>query len=393
MTNGTNMAKKKAASQGELTFNSQIIPLSKLYLETSNVRDRIDEESLRELKESFRQIAEQTDGTRYVIQPIAVSPLAKDHPEREHGFEWGVNSGFRRAHAAADLVRAKVDGPWMGGIPAVVSQAEIQWAGEEEVVDKTRLLEQFTENAQREKMNALDEAHALQALKEAYGLKTHAQVGKLVGKGKSYVQQHLALLRLPAPIQSFLKDGVISRVQARALCAIKPKSRQLDIADKVVAAAEKGEVLSESKIRQLDAAATAREERKAQKAQEEAAEPASVDVSENSAPTEDAQSKEPAEYSDANTSVTDVIQEAAPVDEVPPPTPARLPRDPSTIEFEEMCAEILEEIQETEEDDAEYRGFLHGVRAFALYYSKKRDTMFDWEKSYSLINGSAEAAE
>lgn len=69
------------------------------------------------------------------------------------------------------------------------------------------------ENVQRENLTPLEEAHAFERLQQQ-GM-TQAAVGKLVGKGQSYVAHKLRLLRLPEPLTFYLEAGVVSENHVR----------------------------------------------------------------------------------------------------------------------------------------------------------------------------------
>lgn len=90
----------------------------------------------------------------------------------------------------------------------------------------------LVENIQREDLNALEEAAAIKALIEEYGL-SHEELSGKLGISRPAVTNKLRLLSLPEEIQMLLRDGRISRGHARALIALEPKEKQLALAREI----------------------------------------------------------------------------------------------------------------------------------------------------------------
>jgi ParB family chromosome partitioning protein len=127
------------------------------------------------------------------MQPIVV------RPRPQGGFE--LIAGERRWRAArlAGLAR----------IPAVVR----------EVSDEQASAMALIENSQREDLNPLEEAAALNRLKDEFGL-TQQQVADAVGKSRVAVANLLRLLNLASPVREMLETGEIEMGHARALLAL-----------------------------------------------------------------------------------------------------------------------------------------------------------------------------
>ncbi|MCZ6710666.1 MAG: ParB/RepB/Spo0J family partition protein, partial [Gammaproteobacteria bacterium] len=128
-----------------------------------------------------------------VIQPVVVRPRAQG------GYE--LVAGERRLRAAqmAGLTE----------IPAVIKA----------VSDEQASAMALVENIQREDLNPLEEAQAMQRLKEEFDL-TQQQVADAVGRSRVAVTNLLRLLNLAAPVRDMLLGGQIEMGHARALLSL-----------------------------------------------------------------------------------------------------------------------------------------------------------------------------
>ena len=72
------------------------------------------------------------------------------------------------------------------------------------------------ENVQRSDLNAIEEASGYQMLMDRFG-HTQEKVASALGKSRSHIANLLRLLHLPAEVQAFVVDGVLSAGHARAL--------------------------------------------------------------------------------------------------------------------------------------------------------------------------------
>lgn len=150
-------------------------------------RKYFDSSALNELAVSIRN--------QGIIQPLLVRQLP-GMPQR-----YEIVAGERRWRAA------KLAG--ITEVPVIVT----------EYSDKEAMTVALVENLQREDLNPLEEAEALQALREAHGLSQEALAEQL-GKSRSAVANSLRLLQLPPTIQEGLARGDISAGHARALLAV-----------------------------------------------------------------------------------------------------------------------------------------------------------------------------
>lgn len=162
-------------------------------------RRDMDEASLQELADSIK--------AQGVMQPIVVRPLAGDAYE--------IIAGERRWRASQ---LAGLD-----QIPALVK----------DVSDEAAIAMALIENIQREDLNPMEEAVALDRLQTEFEL-TQQQVADAVGKSRSTVANLLRLMQLQPDVRTLLERGDLEMGHARALLALVG-SQQSDAARKTVA--------------------------------------------------------------------------------------------------------------------------------------------------------------
>jgi ParB family transcriptional regulator, chromosome partitioning protein len=162
-------------------------------------RTTFRQELLEELAASIRE--------QGVLQPVVV------RPRPQGGFELLV--GERRLRASKLAGAAKV--------PAIIRRVDDRQALEQAVV----------ENVQRADLDALDEALGYRNLIELFEL-TQEETARRVGKSRVHVTNTLRLLELPDEIKSHVVAGNLQAGHARALLAIKDRSRQIATAKRAV---------------------------------------------------------------------------------------------------------------------------------------------------------------
>ncbi|HEY0505562.1 MAG TPA: ParB/RepB/Spo0J family partition protein [Lysobacter sp.] len=152
-------------------------------------RKTMDQGKLTELAESIK--------AQGVIQPIVVRDIG--------GKRYEIIAGERRWRASqiAGLVE----------IPVVVR----------EVDDRTVVAMALIENIQREDLNPLEEANALQRLIDEFDL-THAQAAEAVGRSRAAVSNLLRLLELPVEIRVLVETHALEMGHARALLTLAPQA-------------------------------------------------------------------------------------------------------------------------------------------------------------------------
>ncbi|MEO3864964.1 ParB/RepB/Spo0J family partition protein [Rheinheimera fenheensis] len=149
-------------------------------------RKDMSQEALEDLASSIR--------AQGVIQPIVVRPLAKDKFE--------IIAGERRWRAS-QLAQ-------LSEVPCIVK----------DVPDEAAVAIALIENIQREDLNAMEEAVALERLLTEFAL-THQQVADAVGKSRASVTNLLRLNQLNDDVKLLLEHGDIEMGHARALLALK----------------------------------------------------------------------------------------------------------------------------------------------------------------------------
>ncbi len=190
-----------AAGGDELTR----LPLDVLQRGKYQPRTDMHPESLEELAGSIK--------AQGVVQPIVVRPLARaaGSPAR-----YEIIAGERRWRAA------QLAG--LADIPAIVRR----------IPDESAIAVALIENIQRENLNPLEEARALQRLISEFEL-THAQAAEAVGRSRAGVSNLLRLLELPPEVCELIERRQIEMGHARALLGLPQRSGQRQAAAQVVA--------------------------------------------------------------------------------------------------------------------------------------------------------------
>nr|WP_067289235.1 ParB/RepB/Spo0J family partition protein [Marinobacterium profundum] len=102
-----------------------------------------------------------------------------------------------------------------------------------EVSDESAIAMALIENIQRENLNPIEEAVALQRLQQEFEL-TQQQVAKAVGKSRSTIANLLRLMKLEEEVKKMLDYGDLEMGHARALLSLESEA-QLEAAREVVA--------------------------------------------------------------------------------------------------------------------------------------------------------------
>ncbi|HKJ86439.1 MAG TPA: ParB/RepB/Spo0J family partition protein [Spirochaetia bacterium] len=162
-------------------------------------RKLFNDASLKELASSIRE--------KGVIQPI----LAEDRGDGTYT----IIAGERRYRAA------KLAG--LSEVP-VISQ---------DFTEDEKLEIALIENIQREDLNAMDEARALQSALEHSGI-TQEQLAKRLGKSRSAIANSVRLVKLEPEYQQAVLDGKISAGHARVLVGETDVNRRAELYERTV---------------------------------------------------------------------------------------------------------------------------------------------------------------
>ncbi|GAA6205552.1 MULTISPECIES: ParB/RepB/Spo0J family partition protein [Thalassotalea] len=192
----TNAPKKEESSDQELSSKAeeitppqselQKLPIEQLQPGKYQPRKDMSADALDELSNSIK--------SQGIIQPIVVRPIG------ENSFE--IIAGERRWRAAQ---LAEID-----LVPCLIK----------DVPDEAAVAIALIENIQREDLNAMEEAIALQRLLTEFEL-THQEVAEAVGKSRTTVTNLLRLNNLNDEVKTLLEHGDIEMGHARALLALQ----------------------------------------------------------------------------------------------------------------------------------------------------------------------------
>ena len=175
------------------------IDLTKIEANPFQPRTKFDEEPLRELAESIKEIG--------LIQPITLRKVADN--------KYQIIAGERRFRAA------QMAG--LESIPAYIRKAK----------DEGMLEMALVENIQREDLDAIEIALSYQRLLEELEF-TQEELSTRIGKKRSTIANYLRLLKLPAIIQKGLIDKQISMGHARAIINIEDSNTQTLIYNQII---------------------------------------------------------------------------------------------------------------------------------------------------------------
>jgi ParB family chromosome partitioning protein len=170
-------------------------------LQRGAYQPRIDmrSESLTELAESIK--------AQGVVQPIIVRPL----PRTAGSMRYEIIAGERRWRAA------QLAG--LSEIPALVRRVD----------DRTAIALALIENIQRENLNPLEEARALDRLISEFSL-THQEAAAAVGRSRAAVSNLLRLLELSEEVKGLLERRELEMGHARALLPLESRRQQAEVA-------------------------------------------------------------------------------------------------------------------------------------------------------------------
>jgi ParB family chromosome partitioning protein len=175
------------------------LPIEWLQRGTYQPRRDMSSEGLEELASSIR--------AQGVMQPVVVRPIGPQSYE--------LIAGERRWRASQMAGLAL--------IPAVVR----------DVPDEDAIAMALIENIQRENLNPMEEAFALQRLQKEFEL-TQAEVAEAIGKSRVTVTNLLRLISLESDVRRMLEHGDLEMGHARALLGLSGE-RQIEAARQVVA--------------------------------------------------------------------------------------------------------------------------------------------------------------
>ena len=170
------------------------LPISLIDPNQAQPRKAFDNKKLEELAESIRQ--------KGLLQPILVV---------KQGPRYRIIAGERRYRAS------RLAG--LQSIPCLIRE-----------FDEAQQLEAaLIENIQREDLNPIEEAQAIQSLISHFGY-TQEEAAHKLQKSRPAVANQLRLLSLPDAVQKMVISGDLTAGHARVLAGVSPESRQAELA-------------------------------------------------------------------------------------------------------------------------------------------------------------------
>lgn len=161
-------------------------------------RTTFDEATLYELAASIK--------AQGLIEPIIVRRIAHNTFEiiaGERRYRAAIHAGFKE-------------------VPCIVRQ----------YTDEQARLCALIENIQRESLNVIEQANAFVQLQKKHQY-DHTEIGKLIGKSRSYVANIVRLLKLAIPVQKALEKGQVSMGQVKVLIGLTP-ILQVNLIEKII---------------------------------------------------------------------------------------------------------------------------------------------------------------
>ena len=165
---------------------------------TDQPRKDFDEEKLNELAASIKENG--------VIQPIIVQ-------RRDNGYR--IVAGERRWRASR-IAGLKV-------IPAIIR----------DLTDQQTMEQALIENLQREDLNPVEEALAMQALLKTHKM-TQEQLAKKLGKPRATIANTLRLMNINESLLDFIRSGELTAGHAKAILSLKDEEDQRRVADVIM---------------------------------------------------------------------------------------------------------------------------------------------------------------
>ena len=198
LKDSSNLNSASDRNAGEIVGNIVEIELNYIQVNPYQPRTYFNEEALRELASSIRELG--------VIQPITV---------RKVGNTFQLVSGERRFRASKLVGKSTIP-------------AYIRIANDQEMLEMA-----LVENIQRKNLDPIEVALSYQRLIEEIQL-TQEELSTRVGKKRSTVTNYLRLLKLDPILQTGMRDGFISMGHGRALINIENSDDQLAIYERIL---------------------------------------------------------------------------------------------------------------------------------------------------------------
>jgi ParB family chromosome partitioning protein len=219
-------APSESHSPPALASGDELAKLPLDLLQRGKYQPRVDmrQETLQELADSIK--------AQGVVQPIVVRPVGTPAPGESQRYE--IIAGERRWRAS------QLAG--LSEIPAIIRR----------IPDEAAIAVALIENIQRENLNSLEEARALDRLINEFQL-THQQCADAIGRSRAAVSNLLRLLEAAPEVCEMVAQHSLEMGHARALLGLTNKRKQAEVA---AAVAKKGMSVRETEalVRRLTSA-------------------------------------------------------------------------------------------------------------------------------------------
>lgn len=191
------------ATTGRAPHDQELAKIPIDLLQRGKYQPRLDmhQETLQELADSIR--------AQGVIQPIVVRPVGDAVLGQPLRYE--IIAGERRWRAA------QLAG--LHDIPAVIRH----------IPDEAAVAMALIENIQRENLNPLEEARALDRLIKEFDM-THQTAADAVGRSRAAVSNLLRLLELAEEVKALVEKRELEMGHARAILGLTGARRQVEVA-------------------------------------------------------------------------------------------------------------------------------------------------------------------
>ncbi|NDE91496.1 MAG: ParB/RepB/Spo0J family partition protein [Alphaproteobacteria bacterium] len=169
--------------------NPRTLPVAQIYPNAKQPRKIFDKVALDDLTASIKE--------KGILQPILVRP----HPDKSNAYEIVAGERRWRASQLAQLHE----------VPVIIR----------DIKDRDALEFALIENMQRDDLTPMEEAETFQRLSDEFG-HTHEEIGRALGKSRTYIANTLRLLHLPEAVRQLMRDHKsLSGSHARALLSAK----------------------------------------------------------------------------------------------------------------------------------------------------------------------------
>lgn len=177
----------------------QVVPIDRLKPNIDQPRKKFDEATIEKLAETIK--------AHGILQPLLVRRLTDG--------TFQITAGERRWRGAQ---MAGLD-----AVPVIIQENS----------DEEGLVKSLIENIQRENLNPIDQALAMQVLQDEYG-KSQEEIAAETGKDRSAISNLGRLLKLPPVVRNFVQNGELEAGKARALLGLTEQALQVSFAKKAI---------------------------------------------------------------------------------------------------------------------------------------------------------------